>query len=165
MPIVSNTTPIISLAKINKLDLLEKIFGEIIVSKGVYTELTSKAEFKEVNYIKSSSFIKVVDLKNEFAVRIIQKAFSLDRGESESIILAEEYNADLLLMDEKKGRNAAISMDIKIAGTLGILLEAKKMGLVTEIKPFMDKLIENNIRISNKLYREILETHISHPSR
>ncbi|MCX7904132.1 MAG: DUF3368 domain-containing protein [Caloramator sp.] len=59
-------------------------------------------------------------------------------------------------MDERKGRKIAKSLDIRISGTLGVLLKAKELNYVNSIKPLLDKLIENNIRISPQLYKEIL---------
>ncbi|WP_271628820.1 DUF3368 domain-containing protein [Caldicellulosiruptor sp. DIB 104C] len=61
-------------------------------------------------------------------------------------------------MDEKKGRKVASSLDIKLTGTLGILLKAKQEGIIIELKPLLEKLIESNIRISHKLYKEILKS-------
>ncbi|WP_237738190.1 DUF3368 domain-containing protein [Caldicellulosiruptor sp. F32] len=82
----------------------------------------------------------------------------LNIGESESIILFKELGGDLLIMDEKKGRKVASSLDIKLTGTLGILLKAKQEGIIIELKPLLEKLIESNIRISHKLYKEILKS-------
>lgn len=111
---------------------------------------------QEIKTIKNSSFIIVRRVKNEFAVKLLQKEVGLDLGESESIVLSNELNADLLLMDERKGRRVAKSLDIRISGTLGVLLKAKELNYVDKIKPLLDKLIENNIRISPQLYEEIL---------
>ena len=63
----------------------------------------------------------------------------------------------ILLMDERKGRQIALSMGIQVTGTLGILLQAKKLGAVKDIKPFLDELINENIRIGATLYNSILE--------
>jgi len=157
--VVSNTTPIIALAKINKLEILEYLFGRIYISEGVYKELISNKKFIfEIEQITKSSFIITKEVKNRLAVELVQKMHGLNIGESESIILFKELGGDLLIMDEKKGRKVASSLDIKLTGTLGILLKAKQEGIIIELKPLLEKLIESNIRISHKLYKEILKS-------
>ncbi|ABP66253.1 nucleic acid-binding protein contains PIN domain-like protein [Caldicellulosiruptor saccharolyticus DSM 8903] len=159
MIVVSNTTPIIALAKINKLEILEYLFGRIYISEGVYKELISNKKFIfEIEQITKSSFIITKEVKNRLAVELVQKMHGLNIGESESIILFKELGGDLLIMDEKKGRKVASSLDIKLTGTLGILLKAKQEGIIIELKPLLEKLIESNIRISHKLYKEILKS-------
>jgi predicted nucleic acid-binding protein len=155
--VISNTTPIISFMKIKGLHILRGIFSEVIISKGVYDELTAKVFLKEeINMINNCGFIKIREVKNEFAVKLIQKQLSLDLGESESIVLTNEIKANILIMDERKGRKIAQSMGLNITGTLGVILQAKNKGIIDEVKPFLDKLIENNIRISEKLYKDTL---------
>ena len=73
------------------------------------------------------------------------------------ISLADTLPNSLLLMDERKGRQLAVSMGIQIIGTLGILLQAKNLGLIKSIKPLLDTLLSENIRISENLYNLILE--------
>lgn len=71
--------------------------------------------------------------------------------------LAKEMNSDILIMDEAKGRKIAQSLDIEITGTAGILVSSKIRGLIPEVKPLLDSLIKNKIRISDKLYSEVLK--------
>ncbi|WPX07747.1 DUF3368 domain-containing protein [Anaerocellum danielii] len=81
----------------------------------------------------------------------------LNIGESESIILFKELGGDLLIMDEKKGRKVASTLDIKLTGTLSILLKAKQEGIIIELKPLLEKLIESKVRINHEPYKEILK--------
>ena len=158
MIIISNTTPIITLLKVHKLEILKELFKEVYISKGVYDELVINNSFlDEAKVIRECNFIKVTSINNEFAVRLLQKNLGLDIGESESIVLCDELKGNMLIIDERKGRAVAKSMAIDLTGTLGILLRAKEQGIINKIKPLLDKMIEKDIRISAKLYEDILK--------
>jgi len=155
--VVSDATPIISLAKINMLELLGKFYNEVLLPQAVYNEVCRNPAFAdEADTIKSSTFIRVETVSNEQSIKILRAA-GLDIGESEAIVLADSLPDSLLLMDERKGRQIAQSMGLRVIGTLGILIQAKKHGMIEEIKPLLDTLIDANIRISESLYHSILE--------
>jgi len=157
MIIVSDATPIISLIKIEMLGILGRFYNEILLPKAVFDEVCCNPAFSdEADIIRKCSFIRVETVSNKQSVKILRAA-GLDLGESEAIVLADSLPDSLLLMDERKGRQIAVSMGIKIIGTLGILVQAKRLGMVAEVKPLMDTLLNANIRISESLYRSILE--------
>jgi len=156
MIIVSDTTPVLSLLKIGQIDILRKMYDSIVIPESVYTELiTNKAFPDEIAAIKNCDFIRQEAVKNELAVKILQSNMNLDKGESEAIVLFEDLKADLLLVDERKARLVAKEMGIAIAGTLGVLVEAQRIGYIDKLRPLLDGLIANNIRISESLYNEI----------
>ena len=125
MIVVSDTTPLISLLKINQLDLLEKLFGEVLIPEAVFNELTVDERFQlEAQLIRQKEFIAVKPVNNLESVSILKRATGLDQGESEAIVLTDELKADLLLMDEAKGRNVSAQMGLRIMGTIGILIAA-----------------------------------------
>ena len=160
MLIVSDTTPIISLMKIEQLYLLEKMFGYIVIPKAVYDELTVNEKFaKEILKIKEAEFVKVGEVKNDSSVNILRNVTGLDAGESEAIVMEGEKEADLLLMDEHKGRQVAKKLGIKITGTIGILLQAFDEGMMSkeDVKKCILVLKESNIRISDNLCKKVYE--------
>lgn len=125
MIVVSDTTPLISLLKINRLDLLKKLFGDVLIPQAVFDELTNDERFRlEADQIREKKFIVVKPVNNPESTNILKRATGLDQGESEAIVLTDELKADLLLMDEAKGRNISAQMGLRIMGTIGILMAA-----------------------------------------
>ena len=125
MIVVSDTTPLISLLKINRLDLLKKLFGDVLIPQAVFDELTDDERFRlEADQIREKKFIVVKPVNNPESTNILKRATGLDQGESEAIVLTDELKADLLLMDEAKGRNVSAHMGLRIMGTIGILMAA-----------------------------------------
>jgi len=158
MIVISDTTPLISLMKIESLDILEKMYKKIIVPKAVCDELIINVDYQsEIDIIRKCTFLQTKIVKENLSVSLLQKQLKLDLGESEAIVLANSINADLIIIDERKARRMAKDIGLNVTGTLGILVEAKQRGLVKELRPLLDKLIKNEIRISKRLYQDILE--------
>lgn len=159
MIVVSDTTPLISLLKIGRLDLLEKLFGIVYVPQAVYKELTINERFSdEAEQIDKSRFVVVKEVKNIGAVNILKRATGLDQGESEAIVLSDEMNADILLMDEVKGRKVSEEMGIKVMGTIGVLMAAYEECELTavETRGCIDILQQNGRHISQLYYQRLL---------
>lgn len=160
MIIVSDTTPIISLSKIERLDLLQKLFEIIMVPGAVYNELTSNKQFQEeAKAINDAEYIKVVEVEDLKAVELLQRATGLDLGEAEAIIYTDSYKAGLLLIDEIKGRKVAKQMGISVMGTIGILMAAydEKFISAYEIKEYIEIMKNVGRHISDKLYKQLLD--------
>ena len=152
--VVSNTTPIISFLKLNRLDLLRQLYAQIFIIAAVYTEVEAgkaKGFYKDLSNI---DWIKIVEIQNKQAIKYF---LDLDSGEAEAIVLATELSADLILLDEKLGRFHAKHADLKVTGTVGILLKAKNEGLIENLKPMLNELTEKDVWITEKLKKEILE--------
>jgi predicted nucleic acid-binding protein len=157
MIVISDTTPILSLIKIDRLKILEELYKKIIIPKAVYDELIINIDYQdEIDIIKRCTFIQIENVEENLSVVLLQRELKLDRGESEAIVLAKNINADLIIIDERKARRIAKDVGLKVTGTLGILVEAKQQGLIKELESLLDELMDNNIRISKKLYMEIL---------
>lgn len=125
MIVISDATPILSLLKAGRLDLLQKLYESVIIPEAVYNELTINPLFKdERDKIARCPFLKVEKAENLKSVRILRDVTGLDAGESEALIIYDEKQADLLLIDEHKGRSVAKRMSVEYIGTLGIFMLA-----------------------------------------
>ena len=143
MIVVADTTPLISLMKAARLDILEPLFKEVLIPQAVYEELTTNSDFQdEANQIKNSDFIKMVTVKEHKAVDVLRRSSGLDLGESEAIIFADDSKADVLLMDEARGRQVAKNMGLYIMGSVGVLLFAYEENLLTgsDVEDALEKL-------------------------
>jgi len=152
--IVSNTTPILSFIKIDRLDILKTLYKEIIIPEAVYEELEEGKNKYYVN-ISNENWIKIFTVKNKSFVEQLEE--ELDRGEAEAIALSLEISADLLLIDEKIGRKFAEENGLKITGTIGILLKAKKKGVIKEVKPLIFELMEKGNYYKDAFIKIILK--------
>lgn len=160
MIVIADTTPVISLLKINRLDMLEKAFGEVLIPDAVYAELTADERFMdEAEMVKRAPYIKSVPVSNPEAVRILRMATGLDQGESEAIVLTDERKADVLLMDEAKGRTVSGKMGITVMGTIGILISAYDDNLITseEVRKCIDDLQRSGRHIGERYYQMLLD--------
>jgi len=160
MVIVSDTTPVIFLLKINRLDLLQKLFGEVLIPNVVYAELTSNTRFAdEAEAVIRASFMKSVSVSNPESVRILKMATRLDQGESKAIVLTDELKADILLMDEAKGRTISGQLGITVMGTIGLLISAYEDKMITseEARRCIDVLQKSGRHIGERHYRMLLD--------
>ena len=152
--VIADAGPIFSLAIIDKLELLSQLFGEIKIPKAVWEEVTLDKSTEFYYNIEQFFKSKVWDIKG-----FNELTFVMDVGESESVILYKELNADFLLIDDKKARKIAENFDIKCIGTLGILSVAKDKGLIHDLRPIFKTFLENNRYYSIKLLNKLLERH------
>lgn len=151
--IVSNTTPLIGLMRIKRLELLPQLFKQIIIAEGVYREVVDY-DRKEADLIKSADWLEVIKVKDKLAVEVLLD--ELDIGESETIVLSREVSADIVLIDERKARRKVKQLGFNLSGTVGVLLLAKKKGMIDEIKPELDGLHRNSFYISESLRQHAL---------
>lgn len=157
MIIVSNTTPLIGLASIQQFEILHQLFQKIYISQAVYDEaVTSGREIGGAKReVSAADWIETVTVKDRLAVDVLLD--ELDLGEAETIVLARELDADWILMDEKKGRRKLSQLGLSKIGTIGILLKAKETGLLTQMRPELEKLRKQGFSISQKVMNAVLE--------
>ena len=155
MLVISDTSPITNLIQIGCLEILKKIYGKVLIPEQVYQELKDYEEHSQI--LATNDWLVVKKVINRQAVEDLSKY--LDLGECEAIILAKETTADLLIIDERKGRSVAKEQGLEIIGLLGVLAKGKQEGHIEKLKPVLDKLIEEiGFRVSKKLYQIILES-------
>jgi hypothetical protein len=143
------------LAIIGQLDLLPKIFGDVVLPRAVYNEVMIAGHGKEgYAQLSAVTWFRISDVVNVDLKRSIMT--QLDEGEAEVITIAKDQAIPLVCIDEFAGRRYANLLGLDVIGTLGILLIAKQRGYVTIIKPLCDRLINNKRHISRALYHEIL---------
>jgi predicted nucleic acid-binding protein len=151
MILIADSSALVALSIVNKLDVLEELFGDVYVPRAVYDEIRreNKAESYELaNYCKD----RVLDIQSSANFNV-----SLGKGESEAIVLYSEKGADFLLCDDKKAKKFAQSFGLKVIGSLGILLKAKKAKLINEIAPLIEILKGSKIFIDDKTYNLVLK--------
>ncbi|GHT58414.1 nucleic acid-binding protein [Spirochaetia bacterium] len=154
MIIACDSAPLFALAVCGQLDLLEKLYDEVLIPEAVYQEATvpDKPNADKIAEWAQGKIVKITDMELFHAIKL-----SLHKGEAEAIALYKEKSADFLLIDEKKGRKVAEYYDVKIIGTIGLLLKAKQEGLVPRIKPCIELLQQSTVRIASALYQRALE--------
>jgi predicted nucleic acid-binding protein len=129
MTVVSDTTAITNLYNIGRLQLLKDVFGHIAIPLAVRQELSEIPE--QLALIAQLDFIEVMSTTQTDVVATLKA--KLDDGEAEAISLAVELNADFLVIDEWKGRRVAKEMGVQVIGLVGILLTAKRKGIIPVI--------------------------------
>jgi len=152
--VVSNTTPIISLLKIGKLEILKDLYEEIYIPQEVFSEIEAGKNKKFYLNLLAFEWIRIEQIQDRKSIAYF---LDLDKGEVEAIILASEIEADLILLDEALGRYHAKHAGLKVTGTIGVLIKAKKLGLISELKPLIFELREKGVWLSESLIEKILE--------
>jgi predicted nucleic acid-binding protein len=142
MIIISDTSPLSSLALVDYLSILKDIYTNVVIPQAVANELANLTEEDiRIKAIISLKWIQVKQAANLELVACLRNEYNLDIGEAEAIALALELKADELLIDERLGRREAVRLGLSITVVLGVLLIAKNRGLIAKVKPIMESLI------------------------
>ena len=157
MIVVSDTSPLMNLAVVGQLQLLHQLYDTVIIPEAVWNELsTLSSQHPEVTAVQTLSWLESQPLTSRAVADALQA--ELDFGEAEAIALALEQQAELLLIDERRGRQVAARMGLTYVGLLGILLEAKRKGFLYEVRPVLDDLIAKaGFWVSSELYTRVLQ--------
>ncbi|MGB3493496.1 MAG: DUF3368 domain-containing protein [Elainellaceae cyanobacterium] len=156
MIVVSDTSPLGSLALIDHLWLLQRIYTTVIIPDIVVDELAA-AQDTRIQQIPTLEWIQVRSLSDVAIAETLQEVGKLDPGEAYAIALAIQIKADELLMDERLGRREAKRYGLSVVGLLGVLIVAKQRSLIPKVQPVVDALInQTGFRVSPRLYQHVL---------
>lgn len=145
--IISDTSCLIALSNIGQLSILKDLFKEIIITKEVKDEFGDELPI----WIKTQAAKDIGRKKDLEAI--------LDKGEASSIALSLEIENSLLIIDESKGRKIANSLNLKIIGTIGVLILANKKGLIKDLISVILKLVNKGFRLSDSLVSKIIDQY------
>ncbi|MDR1176070.1 MAG: DUF3368 domain-containing protein [Treponema sp.] len=136
------------------MDILKALYKTILVPQAVYQEIEAGKDRSFYTDLGKLDWITIKHIKSPHERMYL---FDLDDGEAETLILAQEQNADLVIIDEKCGRRYAGQLGIPVTGTIGILLKAKKQGIITGIAPLLQELIDKQSWIGAELVKKAIE--------
>jgi predicted nucleic acid-binding protein len=148
--VISDSSSLIAVAAVGHLEVLRGLYREVIVPPAVWSEVTAPNRPGAAD-IQNAGWIRVESVTNRSLISALPAP--VGPGEAEAIVLAQELAADLLLIDERKARKTALLLGLPVTGVLGVLLEAKKAGLVPAIKPILDQMeAAVSFRLKRSLY-------------
>jgi hypothetical protein len=156
MIVVSNTSPLTNLAAIGEFEIFHHLYGKLHIAQGVWEELNAEGQtWPGRDEVATADWIERHQVQNQALVTALQR--DLDRGEAESIALALELEATLILLDEREGRHAAQRLGLKVVGVVGVLLEAKANATISAVRPLLDGLRQSaGFYLSEPLYQHVL---------
>ena len=153
---IVNSTPIILLAGINRLDLLFKLYEKIVIPEAVYEEVTAKYDSASRVVSDHPNWLtveKAPELPQQYRRLISAK---LHAGEIEVMSLALSSDADVAVLDDNAARKTAKFFGLPVTGTLGLLMRAKDRGFVPEVRPLVDDLRASGFRINDEVVAAVL---------
>ncbi len=153
MIVVSDSSPLIALSSVDRLDLMQHLFDTVIIPVSVRDEVMGTAAKVTVEL---PPFIRVEPIAAEMPVRFLK--LNLHAGESEAIALALERGIQGIILDDKQAREIADELGLKVIGTLGLLILAKRKGFLSEVRPIIAQIIE---RVHFRLTPSVLNRALS----
>jgi hypothetical protein len=141
--IITDSTALIGLDRIGHLDILPRFAPNILSPPTVVAEFGKRPDWLQVRNVVDSEVVHSIQIE-------------LGAGEAEAIALALELDGALLLIDELRGRKYATHMGLEVIGTFGILIAAKRDGILPAVKPLVDALIKSGFYASESLYTKTL---------
>ncbi len=142
--IISDTSCLILLHKIEELELLEKLYKQVLTTPEVAREFGLELpEWIIIESVKDRKYLEFLETQ-------------VDNGEASAIALAKEKDSPLVILDDLKGRKLARKLDLKVTGTLGIIQKARQEGLIKKIRPLIEKLLIHEFWIGENIVEELL---------
>lgn len=154
MTAVTNAGPLIALARIEQLALLPALYETVVMPPAVRDEVLGENRAGR-DVLREAAWLRTRPVSDRTAVALLRER--LDAGESEALVLALQIEAEVVLMDEARGRRIAAARDLPLTGTLGTLLLAKERGLISQVAPHLTRLVENGFHVSDALHAHVLQ--------
>ncbi len=154
LAVISNNSPLVALWTLDLLSLLRDLYKEVLIPEDVKNEFLATERMARQQALKDVPWITTVTLitpLDELA------QLGIHRGEAAVFALAKERGTRLVILDDKDARRYAKRIGLPVTGTVGILLEAKRSGLIDAIKPLLDVLLENGVRLGASLVNDVLQ--------
>jgi predicted nucleic acid-binding protein len=156
--VIADASPLIGLAKIGRLGLLQQLYQRVIIPPTVHAELqagSSRPGGAELQQALTEGWLEPVDGASIPAIEVADLKQHLDAGEAEAIVLALRLSADLLLIDEWRGRAVAQQKGLRIAGSGIVLVTAKRLGHIASVRAELDALFHCGYRLSARLREQL----------
>lgn len=147
MLVVSNSSPLIAFAAIGQLNLFPAVFQSIFIPPAVALEIAPSIP-------TLLPWLRIERLKQPLPAAVLRR--SLGDGERETLALAVEIQAERVLLDDLPARRVARRLNLPVTGTAGVLLVAKRHGLMPRIRPHLDALVKESFFVGSELYDELL---------
>ena len=155
--IIVNSTPLLVLGNIGRLDILRNLYEQIEIPAAVYREVTEKNDAASKDLLAASDWIKVRTVDNIADYAMYQA--KLHAGEVETMIIAQKpVKADLVILDDMAARKTAKYLGLTVTGTMGVLVKAKQKQIIPAVKPILDEIMRNGFYISEKVVKMVLKT-------
>ena len=154
LAVISNNGPLVALWTLDLLSLLRDLYTEVLIPEEVKNEFLATGEIAREQALKNAPWITTVTLITPLGELA---RLGIHRGEAAVFALAEERGTRLVILDDKEARRYAKRIGLPLTGTVGILLEAKKSGLIDAIKPLLNVLLENGVRLGASLVNDALQ--------
>ncbi len=151
---IVDTSPLFYFHRVGLFEIFNKLYGHIIVPEAVQKELKEgQTQGEDVPQLESYPW---VEIRSVSMPRYLQLIADLGPGESEVLALATNHPSALVVLDDKLARRIADMQGFRLTGTAGVLLRAKRKGLIPALKPVIKKLLDLDFRLKPELVKEIL---------
>jgi len=143
--IIADTSCFILLSKIEKLDILKYLYGNVNVTREIANEYNKKFP----------DWVKIHSVSETLRQEILE--IQVDKGEASAIALAMEIKDSVLILDDYKARKIAETLNLKVTGTIGVIIKAKHTGVINSVKPILESIKETDFRMSTEIVNQALK--------
>jgi predicted nucleic acid-binding protein len=154
--IVCDTSPLLILAKVGRLQLLTTLYATVEIPKAVFDEVNVR-ERPDAEAIRQWRHKHDVPVREPSDTSLHRLPEELGNGERAALALAVERDADLVVLDDQEGRRIAKRRGLSVTGTIGVLVEARADGHVDSLRQELDRVVEAGLWISESFYERLLQ--------